>query len=568
MKVALAQLDPLVGDIAGNTARFLDALRRAKAAGAELVIGSELSVIGYPPKDLLLKPRFVRENVAAVERIARECRGIAAVVGFAQENAEPDGRHLRNSAALCLEGRILSVHHKSLLPTYDVFDEQRYFEPGPEIQVAELPRPGGPPLRLGISICEDLWNDEGVLGRKLYHISPVKRLADAGARIFVNLSASPYWLDKHDTRIALFGRQAREHRIPLLFCNQVGGNDELVFDGASTAFDADGRVIAQAKSFAEDLLIVDIDACGAPGANAGEALACAPGSGMRIEPYPKGEAGLYEALVLGTHDYVNKCGFKAVVIGLSGGIDSAVTAAIAVAALGKDRVHGVAMPSRFSSDHSLSDARALAENLGIDFRVQPIGAMHDAVERELRPQWEPRPPDIAEENIQARLRGLILMALSNKFGWLVLTTGNKSELAVGYCTLYGDMCGGLAVIGDVPKMWVYRVGRYINERAGRDVIPTGSLTKPPSAELRPDQTDQDSLPPYDLLDAILHKYVEEERSIEDLVAGGFDERTVRDVARMVDRNEYKRKQAAPCLKVTSRAFGFGRRMPIAARYSG
>ncbi len=552
MRIALAQLDPLVGDIEGNTAKIVAAIERARGLGAELAVFSELSIVGYPPKDLLLKPKFIRDNVAAVGRIARECRGIAAIVGFAQENEEPDGRHLRNSAAFCADGGVASVHHKSLLPTYDVFDEQRYFEPGPDVQVAVWRRAKGETARLGISICEDLWNDETVLGRKLYHVSPVKRLAEAGADVFVNLSASPYWLDKHDTRIALFGRQAAAHRIPLLFCNQVGGNDELVFDGASTAFAADGRVIAQAKSFAEDLLVVDLAA-----AEAG-----------RIEPHPRAEAGLYEALVLGTRDYVNKCGFRGVVIGLSGGIDSAVTAAIAVAALGRERVHGVAMPSRFSSDHSIADARALAANLGIDFRIQPINAMHEVVEGELRPQFEDRPPDITEENIQARLRGMILMALSNKFGWLVLTTGNKSELAVGYCTLYGDMCGGLAVIGDVPKLWVYRVGRYINERAGRTVIPEGSLTKPPSAELRPDQTDQDSLPPYDVLDAILHRYVEEERSAEEIVAAGFDEATVHDVIRLVDRNEYKRKQAAPCLKVTSRAFGFGRRMPIAARYSG
>jgi len=552
MKVALAQLNPLVGDIAGNTGKIIAALQEAKARGAELIAFAELAVIGYPPKDLLLKPKFIRDNVAAVERIARECRGIAAIVGFAQENDEPTGRHLRNSAALCADGRIVSVHHKSLLPTYDVFDEQRYFEPGPDIQVAALPAACRSPARLGVCICEDLWNDESILGRKLYHISPVQTLARSGADLLVNPSASPYYLDKHDTRIELFGRQAREHSIPLLFCNQVGGNDELIFDGASTVFSADGRVIAQAKSFAEDLLLVDLDAAGP----------------SRIEPHPKAEAALYEALVLGTRDYVNKCGFRAVVLGLSGGIDSAVTAAIAAAALGKERVHGVAMPSRFSSEHSLADARELAEHLGIDFRIAPIGTMHETVERELRPLFEGRPPDITEENLQARLRGMILMALSNKFGWLVLTTGNKSELAVGYCTLYGDMCGGLAVIGDVPKTWVYRLGRYINRRAGRTIIPTGSLTKPPSAELRPDQTDQDTLPPYDILDSILHMYVEQERSADEIMAAGFDEQTVQDVVRMVDRSEYKRKQAAPCLKVTSRAFGFGRRMPIAAKHNG
>ena len=550
MKVALAQIDYLVGDISGNSARILAAIEQARAAGADLVVFSELAVLGYPPKDLLLKPRLIRDNVEAVERIAAACRGIAALVGLATENTEPDGRHLRNSAALCADGRVLSLHHKSLLPTYDVFDEQRYFEPAPAVQLATLPRRNGETIRLGISICEDLWNDETILGRKLYHVSPVRQLAEAGAQVFINLSASPYWLDKHDTRIELFARHVRAHGIPLLFCNQVGGNDELIFDGASTAFAADGSVIAQARSFGEDLLIVDLTG----------------GGPQRIEPHPRGEAGLHDALVLGTRDYVDKCGFRGVVVGLSGGIDSAVTAAIAVAALGPDRVHGVAMPSRYSSDHSLSDARAVARNLGIDFRVIPITQMHEAIETQMRPQFEGRPPDVTEENLQARLRGMILMALSNKFGWLVLTTGNKSELAVGYCTLYGDMCGGLAVIGDVPKMWVYRLGRHINERAGREVIPVGSLTKPPSAELRPNQTDQDTLPPYDVLDEILHKYIEEERSAQDLVAAGFDEALVRRVIQMVDGNEYKRKQAAPCLKVTSRAFGFGRRMPIAARF--
>ncbi|MBN1490762.1 MAG: NAD+ synthase [Phycisphaerae bacterium] len=552
MRVALAQLDPLIGDIGGNTAKILAAIEAARADGADLVVFGELSVTGYPPKDLLLKPKFVRDNLAAVERIAATCRGIAALVGFAQQNESPTGRHLYNSAALCADGRILSVHHKSLLPTYDVFDEQRYFESGPDVQVAALPLADGRTVRLGISICEDLWNDESVLGRKLYHTSPVAQLAEAGADVLINLSASPYWLDKHDTRIRLFSAAAAAYHIPLLFVNQVGGNDELIFDGASTAFSATGDVIAQARSFTEDVLLVDLDAA-------------AP---QRIEPHPGAEAALRDALVLGTRDYIDKCGFGGVVIGLSGGVDSAVTAALAVAALGQDRVHGVAMPSRHSSDHSLADARDVAEALGMDYRVVPIATMHEVMERELAPQFGDCPPDITEENIQARLRGLILMAMSNKFGWLVLTTGNKSELAVGYCTLYGDMCGGLAVIGDVPKQWVYRLGRYINERAGRIMIPNSTLTKPPSAELRPDQTDQDSLPPYDVLDAILHRYVEEEKSADEIVAAGFDIRTVRDVTRLVDRNEYKRKQAAPALKVTSRAFGFGRRMPIAARYDG
>jgi len=552
MIIALAQHNPVVGDIEGNTARILESLAQARQQGAELVVFPELSILGYPPKDLLLKPKMIQDNVAAVERIAKACDGVAAIVGFAHQNTAPTGRHLRNSAAVCAGGRVISIHHKSLLPTYDVFDEQRYFEPGPDVQLATLPLAGGRTVRIGISICEDLWNDESILGRKLYTVSPVQKLAEAGAELFVNLSASPYWLDKHDTRVALFGKQAATHRIPLLFVNQGGGNDELVFDGVSTAFSADGRVIAQARAFAEDLLVVDTAAT----------------TSQRMETCPRGEEGLYEALVLGTRDYVNKCGFRGVVIGLSGGIDSAVTAAVAVEALGRDRVHGVAMPSRYSSDHSVNDAKELAENLGIDFQIIPIGRMHEVAERELTPFFAGRAPDITEENIQARLRGLVLMSLSNKFGWLVLTTGNKSELAVGYCTLYGDMCGGLAVIGDVPKMWVYRVANCINRRAGRPVIPTSTIAKPPSAELRPNQTDQDTLPPYDVLDRIVEAYVERDESVENITALGIERREVERVVGMIDGNEYKRRQAAPGVRITPKAFGKDRRLPITNRYRG
>ncbi|NLX20735.1 MAG: NAD+ synthase [Phycisphaerae bacterium] len=545
MKLALAQINPVVGDIVGNRERIVACIEQARAAGASLVIFPELSVVGYPPRDLLLKPRFVAANVEAVHRIAESCVGIAALVGFVESNADPVGRSLRNAAAYCANGKLQQVRHKSLLPSYDVFDEQRYFEPAPE--VALIDHEGVP---IGVSICEDLWNDEQTIGRRIYTRDPVGQLAAAGARLLVNLSASPFEQDKQPFRLRLFANQARQHHLPIAFVNQVGGNDELIFDGASTAFDAQGRVIAQARAFDEDLLIVDLDA-DTPG---------------RIEPYPQDVASAHDALVLGLRDYVHKCGFKRVLLGLSGGIDSAVTAALAVAALGPDAVTGVAMPSRFSSDHSRSDAEILARNLGLDFRMIPIAGIHESFEGYLQPHFAGLEPDITEENIQARVRGVLLMALSNKFGWLLLTTGNKSEIAVGYCTLYGDMCGGLAVISDVPKMMVYKLAHHINRQAERELIPESSITKPPSAELRPNQTDQDSLPPYDLLDAIIEQYIRQERSTEEIIAAGFDAQTVQRVIRLVDLSEYKRKQAALGLKVTSRAFGVGRRMPIAARF--
>jgi NAD+ synthase (glutamine-hydrolysing) len=548
VKIAIAQINPIVGDLAGNSGKIIGGIQRAEAASADLVVFPELAVMGYPPKDLLLKTRFVDRNIAAVGEIAKACKTTTALVGFASRNDASAGRELRNSAALCAGGRVVSVHHKSLLPTYDVFDEHRYFEPGPQTVIADWAG-NGKRAKLGISICEDLWNVTGVVPRTLYHGDPIGALAAAGADLFVNISASPFGMGKHDFRLKLVTEHVKRHHLPLVFVNQVGGNDELIFDGASFVLDGDGNRIAQAKAFEEDLLIVDLD-----------------GSGHRNERYPDPIASLHDALVLGTRDYVGKCGFKTVVIGLSGGIDSAVTAVVAAEALGPECVTGVAMPSRYSSDHSVADAKALAEALKIEFKIVPIGLMHDAVEQELTPHFDGRAADVTEENIQARLRGNVLMSLSNKFGHLVLTTGNKSELAVGYCTLYGDMCGGLAVISDVPKTMVYGLAREINQRAGREIIPENTITKAPSAELRPDQTDQDSLPPYDVLDRILEMYVEREISVADIVAAGFDEALVADVARKVDRNEYKRKQAASGLKVTSRAFGFGRRLPIAAKY--
>ncbi len=538
--------------MAGNSAKVIDALRRAAGERADLVVFSELVLLGYPPKDLLLKRRLIEENVQAVKRVAAECRGLTALIGFAEPTGQPTGRPLFNAVAVCRDGQVVRTHHKSLLPTYDVFDEDRYFEPGQPGAVELVRDAGGREWPVGVSICEDLWNDETMVTHRRYPRNPAADLVASGAKLLVNLSASPYWVKKDEYRRSLFGAQSTRHGVPLVCVNQVGGNDDLIFDGASSVFVPQHGQIARAKAFEEDLLVVDLDGESKPG---------------RMEPYPEALESIYAGLVLGTRDYVRKCGFKGVVLGLSGGIDSALTAVIAVDALGREAVHGVAMPSRFSSDHSVSDAKLLAENLGIGFRVLPIETAHKAMEAVLVEPFAGRPADIAEENVQARIRGNLMMALSNKFGWLLLTTGNKSEIAVGYCTLYGDMCGGLAVISDVPKTTVYELSRLVNRRAGRELIPRGSIEKPPSAELRPNQTDQDSLPPYDVLDAILKRYVEDLASADEIIGAGFDAAVVRDVVRKVDLNEYKRKQAALGLKVTSRAFGSGRRMPIAARFN-
>jgi len=558
MRIALAQINPTVGDLAGNCRKAIDFIGRAKAAGAALVIFPELSVIGYPPKDLLLKPQFVEDNLRAVRLIASRVSGIDAVVGYAQPNTESVGRPLHNAVALLREGEVVSRHFKTLLPTYDVFDESRYFEPGPLHERGNLVRVG--PVVAGLSICEDLWNDEKMIPRRLYHQNPIADLHHAGAQLMINTSASPFVLGKHDFRLQLFSSQVRQYGQPLVYVNQVGGNDELVFDGNSVAFDGAGNVIAQAKDFEEDLVVVDIPL---PSSLPSSGV---PGEGVKQNIPSTGIESIYKALVLGLRDYVRKCGFASVVLGLSGGIDSALTAALAVAALGPEKVTGVAMPGRFSSDHSIADARQLAQNLGIAFHIVPIDPVHAAYEQTLGPAFAGMPPDVTEENIQARVRGALLMAFSNKFNHMLLTTGNKSELAVGYCTLYGDMCGGLAVISDVPKTTIWELARWINHQARRPLIPISSIDKVPSAELRPNQTDQDSLPPYALLDAILFRYVEEEKSAAQIIAEGFDEPTVLRVIKLIDRSEYKRRQAAPGIKVTSRAFGFGRRMPIAQNY--
>ncbi|MBC8107069.1 MAG: NAD+ synthase [Anaerolineae bacterium] len=564
MRIALAQINPTVGDIVANTQKILEFTDRAKSQGASIVVFPELSIVGYPPKDLLLKPRFVEDNLRAVRQIASKIpAGIDVIVGYAARNEQPIGRPLHNAVAVLRDGKIVSTHFKTLLPTYDVFDESRYFEPGPANETENLVRVGDQlDVTAGLSICEDLWNDEKMIPRRLYHQNPIADLNAAGAEILINASASPFVVGKHDFRLELFSAQVRRFGKPLVYVNQVGGNDELIFDGNSVAFDAAGNVIAQAKAFEEELLIVNFD----------RGMGVSPVH-SRLQPHARGRDAhatrietIHQALVLGLRDYVRKCGFKSVVLGLSGGIDSALTAAIAVAALGKDKVVGVAMPSRFSSDHSVNDAKQLAHNLGIEFHTIPIGEIHDAYEKTLAPAFAGKSPDVTEENLQARVRGALLMAFSNKFNHLLLTTGNKSELAVGYCTLYGDMCGGLAVISDVPKTQVWEMSRWINQTASKELIPQSSIDKVPSAELRPNQTDQDSLPPYDVLDAIIHRYVEDDQSAAEIIASGFDAPTVERVIKLIDRSEYKRRQAAPGLKVTSRAFGFGRRMPIAQNY--
>ena len=544
MKIALAQTNPLVGDVDGNVARILRAVEDAKRGGADVVLFPEQAILGYPAKDLLLRRDVIRRNVDGLQRLTPASRDVAIVVGFAEPNDQPHGRPVFNSAAVLARGEIVATRKKRLLPTYDVFDEARYFEPaGPQPPIELAGR------RVGITICEDLLS-EPMFGRSLYPCDPVAELAEAGAEIILNLSASPYFIDKGPWRDRHIGGHAARNRVPIVYVNQIGGNDELLFDGASFACDTTGQCIGRAPAFTEKVTIVDLDGP----------------AGNSKAPQPERVDGLHAALVMGVRDYVRKCGFESVVLGLSGGIDSAVTAALAVEALGPQQVHGVAMPSRYSSDHSVADARRLAENIGIRFSIIEIGTIHDAFESTLAPHFEGRAPDVAEENLQARARGAILMGLSNKFGSLLLTTGNKSELAVGYCTLYGDMCGGLAVISDVPKTLVYQLARRINERGGREIIPENTITKPPSAELRPDQFDQQSLPAYDLLDAILERYEERLESRDEIVAAGFDAAVVDDVLRKMQISEYKRQQAAPGLKVTTRAFGFGRRMPIAARH--
>jgi NAD+ synthase (glutamine-hydrolysing) len=543
MKVALAQINPTVGDLAGNQAKILAAYRRGVEAGADIVVVPELAVTGYPPRDLLLKKSFIAGNLAVLEQLAAATAQTALLVGYVGEHRERPGREVTNSVALLQNGKIAATRVKSLLPTYDVFDEDRYFEPAQEN--TPVPFDG---KKIGLTVCEDIWNDEDFWPERRYRSNPPLELAAAGARVLFNVSASPWHAGKEETRFRMLQSMAAKAGRPVLFCNQVGGNDELVFDGGSLAFNGAGELIAQGAMFAEDFVMVDTEA------KAGIARARRPD-----------EENIHDALVLGLRDYLHKCGFKSAVLGLSGGIDSALVACLAAEALGPENVRGVSLPSQFSSKGSLADAKILAQNLGIRYEVIPIQSEFETLKKELQPAFAGKPEDTTEENMQARLRGVILMALSNKFGALLLTTGNKSELAVGYCTLYGDMCGGLAVISDVPKTTVYKLAKWINRK--KEIIPESSITKAPSAELRPNQTDQDSLPPYDVLDAILDAYVVQGRTPGEIVKAGFDAATVQRVVRLIDANEYKRRQAAPGLKVTSKAFGVGRRMPIAQRFA-
>ena len=557
MKIALLQVNPTVGDLVGNARLIADAVREAGARGADLAVTSELALAGYLPRDLLLGDGFVERCWQELERLAKTLADHPPVlVGLPEANVADEGRPLFNTAALIREGRIEQRFRKSLLPTYDVFDEDRYFEPFVGPQILEL---GG--RRLGISICEDIWNDRDLWQRRRYHHDPVETLVAAGADVIVNLSASPFTAGKHARREEMIGAMARKHRVPFVYVNQFGGNDDLVFDGRSCAFSASGFPTARGRSFEADVVICDVQ------------NAASIGPATDVLP----ESEIWRALALGTRDYARKCGFARALVGLSGGIDSALTAAIAVEALGAAHVLGVLMPSPFSSRGSVDDSLDLAGRLGIETLTLPIDGVMDAMAHTLRDAFAGTTPGTAEENIQARIRGNLLMALSNKRDALLLTTGNKSELAVGYCTLYGDMSGGLAVIADVPKTMVYRVARWLNEQGGqvgqvarvgqvgRGIIPQSTIDKAPSAELRPNQTDQDSLPPYDVLDEILFHHSERHESAETIVAAGFDPATVKRVLHLVRAAEFKRKQAAPVLKVTDRAFGTGWRMPIAAK---
>jgi NAD+ synthase (glutamine-hydrolysing) len=543
VKIALGQINPTVGDFSGNGGKIIEFSRRAKSSGAGLILFPELSVCGYPPRDLVERSSFVEHNRVTLDHIAAETRGIAVICGVVTPAQAETGKSVMNSAALLQDGKIAFIQSKMLLPTYDVFDEMRNFAPAARQQL--FPFCG---QQMALTICEDAWNDKHFWNKRLYTFDPVEALVKAGGTFVLNISASPFWVGKREFRREMLASIARTQKVPVAMVNQVGGNDSLVFDGSSLVLDSEGEVIAQGKSFEEDLIYFDSDHL----------------SGEIHSQIEGEEASAYAALVLGTRDYVNKCGFQKVIVGLSGGIDSALTAVIAADAVGPENVIGVGMPGPYSSPGSIDDARALAHNLGIRFELLSINDVFASYRNTLGPVFRGLNPDATEENIQSRARGTLLMALSNKFGAIVLSTGNKSELGVGYCTLYGDMVGGLAVISDVPKTMVYRLSHYVNSL--RPVIPQASLEKAPSAELRPDQKDSDTLPPYEVLDAILEDYVEESRTAEQIAAGrGFDVTLVRRAIRMVERTEYKRQQAAPGLKISAKAFGYGRRFPIAAK---
>jgi len=543
VKIALGQINPTVGDFSGNAAKIVDYARRAQANGAGLILFPELSVCGYPPRDLVERASFVAHNRETVERIAAETRGIAVICGLVTPAHAETGKSVMNSAALLQDGKVAFVQSKMLLPTYDVFDEMRNFAPAKSQDLFSFCG-----NRMALTICEDAWNDKLFWPKRLYTVDPIETLIRAGGNFVLNISSSPFWIGKRELRRDMLVSIARHHKVPVALVNQIGGNDSLIFDGSSIVLNAEGNIVAQGRSFEEDLIYFDSKSL------TGDVHGQVEGE----------EASVYAALVLGTRDYIRKCGFHKAIVGLSGGIDSALTATVAADAVGAENVIGVGMPGPYSSVGSIEDAGALAKNLGIRFELLSIDPAYEAYREILRDVFANCKEDVTEENIQSRARGTLLMALSNKFGAIVLSTGNKSELGVGYCTLYGDMVGGLAVISDVPKTLVYRLSRYVNAR--RAVIPAATLEKPPSAELRPDQKDSDSLPPYEILDAVLEDYVEEAHSAEQIAADhGFDIDLVRRVICMVERTEYKRQQAAPGIKISPKAFGYGRRFPIAAK---
>ncbi|MBZ5630041.1 MAG: NAD+ synthase [Acidobacteriia bacterium] len=543
MKIALGQINTTIGDFSGNSGKIIDFAHRAMSAGAGLIMFPELSVCGYPPRDLVENPAFVKRNQEALQRIAEQTQGIAVICGVVTPANAETGKRVMNSAALLQDGQVAFLQSKMLLPTYDVFDESRNFAPASKQEL--LPFCG---QQMGLTICEDAWNDKSFWNRRLYGFDPVEALMRQGGKFLLNISASPFYVGKRELRYNMLAALAKKYSTPVAMVNLVGGNDSLVFDGSSVVIAPDGRLVAQAKSFEEDLVLFDSDSL------AGD-----------MHPQAEGiEASAYAALVLGTRDYVRKCGFHRVIVGLSGGIDSALTAVIASDALGAQNVIGVGMPGPYSSGGSSDDARALAGNLGIRFETIRITEIFEAYLKALKPVFAGREEDVTEENIQARIRGALLMAISNKFQGMVLSTGNKSELAVGYCTLYGDMAGGLAIISDVPKTMVYRLSHYVNSR--QPVIPLATLEKAPSAELRPNQRDSDTLPPYEVLDLVLEDFIEDSKSAEQIAGErNLDIALVRRVIRMVERTEYKRQQAAPGLKISEKAFGVGRRFPIAAK---
>ena len=538
MKIAIAQINTQVGNFSGNLGKILQSLENAKKKKADLIVFPELTLTGYPPKDLLEKASFIEKNLEILNQLAKKSKGIACIVGFVEPNLEETGKALYNAAAFLKEGRVDRIIRKRLLPTYDVFDENRYFEAGSECSVFHHKG-----RNIGLSICEDIWNNESILGRKLYSVDPISDLFRKGANLLINISASPYSMGKRSIREKLLSSVASSYQVPLLYVNLVGGNDDLIFDGSSLVYNEEGEICHRLKSFEEDFQIIDLDH-------------------LRPEPFYQVHEmeKVRKALLLGIRDYMAKSGFKKVLLGLSGGIDSALVATLATEACGAKNVLGVSMPSRYSSQSSLTDAKALAKNLGLQYQCIPIDEIYKSYPQTLDWDSKPRKVDVALQNIQARIRGNILMALSNREAYLLLSTGNKSEMAVGYCTLYGDMAGGLAVISDLPKTLVYQLSRYLNKK--HRAIPESVFRKAPSAELAPNQKDQDDLPPYEILDEILRLYIEENKSAPQITKAGFSKKVVQDVIRRVYRNEYKRQQAPPALRITSKAFGHGRQIPI------